>query len=384
MKLRIWLPPMSEMRGDSRVEFEVIDSNRHVNHRGESTISALPKGMGCELVVHGRDGVLLDVRAPRLARSKLAAALPGLVEERLAGDADGVHVVATERDPDGVAVAAVVDRALFARTLDLFTRARRAVVAATLSPLSLPWKSGCWRVRVRDGFGSVRTSESFGVAFATDEAVPVELQLLIAQAIVPPASIEVDGDCDAHIWSETLGVEVKQVPPDARVPDVTLDLLQYQFAPGVADWKGLRTPALLAVLLLVVALGGLNLHAWKLRGADKALRAEMSAIVVDSIPGVPAILDPLAQMQQRVSDLRAGAGISSGGFLALAGAFGNVAAFDSIQSMEFRNGTLTVMFLPGTVDTEGKRVSLATRATQAGLTMRLSGDRAVVSRKGGA
>ena len=162
MKLRIWLPPMSEMRGDSRVEFEVIDSNRHVNHRGESTISALPKGMGCELVIHGRDGVLLDVRAPRLARSKLAAALPGLVEERLAGDADGVQVVATESDQDGVAVAAVVDRALFARTLDLFTRARRAVVSATLSPLSLPWKSGCWRVRVRDGFGSVRTTESCG------------------------------------------------------------------------------------------------------------------------------------------------------------------------------------------------------------------------------
>lgn len=384
MKLRIWLPPMSEMRGDSRVEFEVIDSKRHVNHRGESTISALPKGMGCELVIHSRDGVLLDIRTPRLARSKLAAALPGLVEERLAGDADDVHVVATDRDPDGVAVAAVVDRALLVRTLDLFTRARRAVVAATLSPLALPWKSDGWRVRIRDGFGSVRSGESFGLAFATNEAVPVELQLLIAQAIVPPASIEVDGDCDAHIWRETLGVEVKQVQPDTEVPDVTLDLLQYQFAPGVADWKRLRTPALLAVLLLVVSLGGLNLHAWKLRGEEKALRAEMSTIVVESIPGAPVILDPLAQMRQRVSDLRAGAGISSGGFLALAGAFGSVAAFDSVQSMEFSNGRLTVVFLPGAVDTEGKRVSMITRATQAGLTVRFSGDQAVVSHKGGA
>ena len=381
MKLRVWLPPMAEIRGDSHVEFEVIDSRRHVNHRGESTISALPRGMGCELVMHGRDGVLLDVRAPRLARSKLAAALPGLVEERLAGDADCVHVVATERDPDGVAVAAVVDRALFARTLDLFTRAGRAVIAATLNPLALPLKLGSWRVRIRDGFGSVRTSESFGVAFATDDAVPVELQLLIAQAIVPPASIDVDGDCDVHIWSETLGVEVRQVPPDATVPDVTLDLLQYQFAPGVADWKRLRTPAVLAVLLLVVALGGLNLHAWKLRGAEKALRAEMSAIVVDSIPGVPAILDPLAQMQQRVSDLRAGAGISSGGFLAIAASFASVATFDSVQSMEFNSGTLTVMFLPGAVDTDGKRVSLAARITDAGLTVRFSGDQAVLSRK---
>jgi general secretion pathway protein L len=384
VKLRVWLPPMSEIRGDSRVEFEAIDSGGHVNHRGESTISALPKSMGCELVLHGRDGVLLDVRTPRLARSKLAAALPGLVEERLVGDVDDVHVVATERDPDGVAVAAVVDRALFARTLELFTHAGRAVIAATLNPLALPWKPGSWRVRIRDGFGSVRTSESFGVAFGTEEPVPVELKLLIAQAIVPPVSIEVDGDCDAHLWNETLGVEVRQVPPDANVPDVTLDLLQYQFAPGVADWKRLRTPAVLAVLLLVVALGGLNLHAWKLLGAEKALRARMSAIVVESIPGVPVILDPLAQMQRRVSDLRVGAGIASGGFLALATSFASVAAFDSIQSMEFGNGKLTVMFLPGAMDTEGKRASLVTRASDAGLAVRFSGDQALISRKGGA
>lgn len=384
MKLRIWLPPMLEIRGDSRVEFEVIGSNRNVSHRGESTISALPKGMGCELVVHGRDGVLLDVRTPHLARSKLAAALPGLVEERLAGDADGVHVVATERDPDGVAVAAVVDRALFARTLAVFTHAGRAVIAATLNPLALPWKAGSWRVRIRDGFGSVRDGASSGVAFATDEAVPVELQLLIAQAIAPPTVIEVDGECDAHVWSETLGVEVRQVSPDADVPVVTLDLLQYQFAPGVADWTRLRTPVALAVLLLVVALGGLNLHAWKLRGEEEALRARMSAIVVDAIPGVPAILEPLLQMQRRVSDLRVGAGIDSGGFLAQAGAFAGVAAFDSIQSMEFGNGKLTIVFLPAAIDTDSKRASLIARATDAGLTVRFLDDRAVVRRKGGA
>ncbi len=375
---------MSEIRADSRVEFEVINSDRHVNHLGESAISGLPKGMPCELVVHGRDGVLLDVRTPNLARSKLAAALPGLVEERLAGDAEDVHVVASERDPDGVAVAAVVDRASFAHTLDVFTQAGRSVVAATLNPLALPFKVDCWRVRIRDGFGSVCTGASFGVSIAIEEAVPVELQLLIAQAIAPPASTEVDGDCDVNVWSETLGVEVRQVSPDTRVPEITIDLLQYQFAPGVADWKRLRTPVALAILLFVVALGGLNLHAWKLLGEEKALRASMAAIVADAIPGVPAILDPLAQMQQRVSSLRAGAGIHSGGFLALAGAFAGVADFDSVQSMEFTDGTLRVLFLPGAVNTDGKRSRLAAKVAAAGLTLRFSGDEAILSQKGGA
>jgi hypothetical protein len=222
------------------------------------------------------------------------------------------------------------------------------------------------------------------VAFASDGEVPVELQLLIAQAVAPPVTVEVDGDCDAQIWSETLGVEVKQVPPDTRAPVVTLDLLQYRFARGVADWRRSRTPVVLGALLLMVALGGLNLHAWKLRGDEKALRASMSAIVVDAIPGVPVVLDPLAQMQRRVADLRARAGIDSDGFLAVAAAFADVADFDSIRSMEFRDGTLTVTFLSGAVDTDGVRVSLAASATDAGLKVRFSGDRATISRKGGA
>ena len=383
MILRVWLPPMAEIRNESRVEFEVIDPARHIQHRSESTISALPKGMSCELVLHGRDGILLDIRTPRLARSKLAAALPGLVEERIASDAEGVHVVATERDPDGVAVAAIVDRALLSRTLELFTRSGRPVIAATLNPLALPWEANSWRVRIRDGFGSVRTNTSFGVAFACDGGVPVELQLLIAQAIAAPVSVEVDGDCDVQTWSETLGVEVRQVSPDTRAPAVTLDLLQYRFSPGVADWKRLRTPVVLGALLLVVALGGLNAHAWKLRGEEAALRARMSAIVTDAIPGVPVILDPLLQMQQRVAALRAGAGIDTSGFLASAGSLSEFIDADSVHSLEFRNGTLDVRFLPEVADSGAKRDELIASGERAGLILRFSGSGAKLTRKSG-
>ncbi len=374
---------MSEIRGESHVEFEVVDPDRRVRHRSESTITALPKGMSCELVLHGRDGVLLDVRTPRLSKSKLAAALPGLVEERLVSDADGVHVVASESDPDGVAVAAVVDRALLTRTLEIFTRAGRPVIAATLNPLALPWQPGSWRVRIRDGFGGVRTGASTGVAFASEGDTPVELRLLIAQAIVPPAAVEVDGDCDAQVWSESLGVEVKQVPPDMQAPAVTLDLLQYRFSPGIADWKRLRSPVALGALLLVVALSGLNLHALKLRGEENALRARMSAIVVDAIPGVPAILDPLLQMQQRVAALRAGAGIDDAGFMSSSRLLSEIVEADSVDFLEFRDGVLNVRFSPRIANTNTKRNELIASAARAGLALRFSGSSASLTRKSG-
>lgn len=381
MKLRVWLPPMSELRGDSRVEFEVIGPDRRVQHRDESNIGALPKGMNCELVLHGRDGVMLDVRMPRLSKSRLAAALPGLVEERLASDAEGVHVVVTETDPDGVAVAAVVDRALFARTLELFKRAGHAVAAATVNPMALPWKPGNWRAKIRDGFGSVRTGARSGLTFASDVDTPVELQLLIGQAIAAPVTVEVDGDCDARIWSETLGVEVKQVLPDVLAPAFALDLLQYRFAPGVADWKQLRAPVVLGALLLVVALGGLNLHAWKLRGEEQALRASMSAIVVEAIPDVPAILDPLLQMQRRAAALRAGVGLDSAGFLAKARLLSEIVEADAVNFLEFRDGVLNVRFAPQVADSQTKRDALVANGARAGLELRFSGSSATLRSK---
>ena len=118
MRLRVWIPPLAELRNDALVTFEVLDKGRQVQHRDASTINALPKGVDCELILHPVDVVLLEIRPPRLRGSKLAAALPSLVEERLVADVEDVHVVATPVAGDGTAVAAVVDRAMLRRTLD--------------------------------------------------------------------------------------------------------------------------------------------------------------------------------------------------------------------------------------------------------------------------
>jgi general secretion pathway protein L len=383
MKLRVWLPPMTEMRGDSNVEFEVIGPDGRVQHRDESNIAALPKGMNSELVLHGRDGVMLDVRLPRLSGSRLAAALPGLVEERIASDAEDVHVVSFGIDADGVAAVAVVDRSLLARTLELFRRSGLAVVSATVNPMALPWKPGSWRVRIRDGFGSVRTGARSGLAFASDADTPVELRLLIGQTTSAPETVEVDGDCDVRVWSEALGVEVRQILPDELAPELALDLMQYQFAPGVGDWKQLRTPVVLGVMLFVVALGGLNLHAWKLRGEEQVLRARMSAIVVDAIPGVPVILDPLLQMQRRVAALRSGVGLDTTGFLAKARSLSEIVRADTVDVLEFRDGVLNVQFAAQVADTQVKRDALIASGAQAGLVLRFSGNSATVRSKTG-
>jgi type II secretory pathway component PulL len=55
----------------------------------------------------------------------------------------------------------------------------------------------------------------------------------------------------------------------------------------MVPWRAWRTTAALAAALLLVALGGLNLHAWLLRAQQQALRAEMVRIVQEANPQVP-------------------------------------------------------------------------------------------------
>lgn len=384
MRVRIWLPSLAELRNDSRVLFETLDKDRRILHRSTSSIGELPKNVDCELVLHPADVLLLEVRPPRLSGSKLAGALPSLVEERLVGNVDDAHVVATPRAQDGTAVAAVVDRALLRRALELFARLNRRVLAAVPSPFALSYNTYRWRAHIRDGAGCVRTGPTSGAVFASEDGVPVEVQLLIKQAIAAPKLLEVDGDCDANAWSTVLGTDVKQVGPESQAPPVMLDLLQYQFSPGFSDWKGWRVPALLGVILALVMLAGLNLHAWKLHAEEAALRASMDAIVREAIPDVPTVLDPLAQMQQRVDQLRSGAGIGSTEFLLVALKLAEIMDVDSVQSMQFRNKLLDVEFVAGAFDAEAERQEIVSRASDAGLALRFIGNRVVVERRGGA
>jgi general secretion pathway protein L len=378
MRLRVWLPPLAELDPGRDLAFEVLDAKRQVQRRGEAVLAALPRGMSCELVLDALDVLLLETRLPKLSGARLAAALPGLAEERIAAEIERCHVTASAPDADGNALIAVVDRGLLRRALEMLSRAGQRVAQATPQPLALSLTPGSWRARVRSGHGSVRTGRVSGTSFAAAGA-PVELKLLLAQSARRPASIEVDGDCDAAAWSEALGIDVVPSGPDPAAPPVVLDLLQYEFAGSVMQWQAWRATMALAAVLLVVAVGGLNVHAWLLRAQEQGLRAEMVKIVKEVNPQVPVVLDPIAQMQRYVGDLRAGAGTDSEGFLALAAGVARFVGPDSVDGLQYRGGQLSVR-LRTPVREDAQRSAMLEGAAAAGLRVNIAGDTLQVSR----
>ena len=138
--------------------------------------------------------------------------------------------------------------------------------------------------------------------------------------------------------------------------------------------------ATLAVVLVVVMLGGLNLHAWKLRKEEQTLREKMAAIVKEAIPGVTVILDPMAQMRQRVEQLRTAAGVNNSAFLSVALDLANIMDVDTVKKLEYADKVLDIEFPDGSVYTEKQRKDIVARASNVGLEMHFSDNHATVRR----
>lgn len=378
MRIRVHLPRLADLAADSVLRFEMLDGRRRIAQRGAAVPAALPKSDGCEVVLHPFDVLLTPVRLPKLAGARLGAALPGLVEDRLAGDAEQAHVVATPRGPDGDATAAVVDRILLGRALALLARAGLRVVTAEAAPLALPEAPGRWRVHVDGDVVIVRTGRQTGTAFPATGVPPRELALLLTQESVP-AGIDVSGPCDVTAWSAALSVAVRAVPVSEVAPEVALDLLQYGFAVGIADGKTWHPTAWLALALVIVFVGGLQFDAWRLRHEERTLRTRMAGIVVATFPEVPVVLDPVAQMQRLVADLAPGA--DRGGFVDLVTTLGRIADSEPLEVIDYRDGVLAATFRWPAAERDAKRDALMSRAAAAGVLATGGGDAVQLRRK---
>ena len=292
---------------------------------------------------------------------------------------DGFCVWRSKSDSAGRATLAVLDRALLQRALDLFARLRIVPVSATPEPLTLPLRAGTWRLRPGR---CLRMSERFGVACSPGEP-PVELRLALEQAGAQrPDVVEVEGDAG---WEAAPGVKAVAVAPErSRAEPVALELLQYEFAPRMVDWRAWRVPVALAAALALVWIAGLNIDAWLKLREERALRGQMNAAFRSAFPQVPVVLDPIAQMRRGIADLRSGAGTGDAAdFIALAASFAQVAQVgtEGVRDIEYRDRALHVRFESRAIDTAAKRDALVQRLTKAGFSARFS-DATLSVRKG--
>jgi general secretion pathway protein L len=382
----------------------------HLLREGHATIEAMPAADRLVLILAASDVLLTPATVPPLAPARLQLALPNLVEDVLAADAQPCHIAvgpALDEPPAGKSAARgsrrrllmVTERAWLRAVLDAFAghrhRARHVLPAQLCLPLSalddapvatLALEAAAdpmvadtallgadqvlsadraagtrqWQLTVRTG-----PAAGYGLLLGDDA-------LAAWQALAPPGIWYGDrAAADAIAAVEPLSWQTWIEGAQQSLHDRSLDLAQFEFGQGRADRLNLRAwrwPAALAAGLLLVQLIGMNVHWLMLRNEQQRLQAAQTQALRAAFPQTPVVVDPPLQMRRQVEQLRVASGRSTpDDFLPLADRFaqaGRQLAPDALRALEYRGRTLVATLKPGT-DT----AALRSAARQAGLAM---------------
>ncbi|BBA40530.1 MULTISPECIES: type II secretion system protein GspL [Burkholderia] len=393
--------------------FTLVDKAGHVQRAGRAALALLPRANATVLIVAARDVLLLAATVPPLKGPKLRQALPNIVEDQLIQDPLGCHI-ALDPDPlpDGRRVLAVVDRAWFRTICEAFTAAGHRHLSAVPATRCLPAPRVTAAPADSEVDAAAVAADAveapparpatvaavLGLA-ASVEPVLVEAGALPAAAGAPRLELAVArgalGEGFAAPASRAAGtlaalagggdVELYELGDPGAEPRLAsvgrtdggpllpgaaplsfdafarraltekFDLCQFEFESQPwrfdrATVKRLRVPLALVAATLGVAVIGMNLHWWKLSRERDALSAQITETLLSAFPKTTTVLDPPAQMQRQLDQLRLAAGeLSPNDFLALASGLSRsmgALPLNGIASLDYHDRRLDVGFKP--------------------------------------
>ena len=300
------------------------------------------------VLVPGAEVSLAEARVPGRNRQRLLRAIPYALEEQLATDVEELHFALGPVGEGNQYPVAVVERSSMSAWAALLRE--NGIQAEQLIPetLALPSDAG-WSLMVDGETVLVRSGDYAGFAADIDN-LPVLFSLFEAKQQAPET---------ARVFGSTVldlgAVDVEFV--DQR--EQPLELLARGWAQGPvinllqgaysrrAEWGRLLRPwiasaaLLLAGFILVGVSTGLNY--FRLSGQREQLSAEIEDVYRKAFPQAKRIVNPRAQMEQKLQQLRRQAGGGNTDFLAMfAETAGVVRATEGInvRSASYRNGRL--------------------------------------------
>lgn len=386
--------------------FALVTQGGTIEHEGVAPLSELSgtiAGMQrVVLLLAGSDVTLLRMQVPPLSAVKLKAALPNLVEEQLLCDPADCVIVADSLS-DGSRTIAVAQRAWLDLLAKTFTTIGAREIAALPAQSCLSGQPGIVTAAICQQYTgmdlTLRLSEQdcIGVAIdgESDEAAAHEVIQTLC-AIVPAAPVTLYVPQSAlRIYQEAVNdapalKERISISDDnwarwiAGAHGTALDLMAgLGTNSGIRfDWHAWRWPLVLAAAVLLINVSALNIEWWRMKNEAGSLRSAMTRVYRSTYPNESVIIDPLAQMQQKIAIAKRDSGLAAANdFTAMTAAFGEawagvtatLPAPPSIAALEYRDRGLSVRLRDREAPTQQMKAALAERGLSLELAPEQSG-----------
>ncbi|CAM8647233.1 PulL Type II secretory pathway, component PulL [Oxalobacteraceae bacterium] len=341
------------------------------------------------LLLAASDVTLLRIVVPPLSVTRLRAALPSLIEEFVIGDT-AECAIAAGAEADGQRLIAVCDRAWLKNWIDALRQSGARRIHVLPISLCLPspnshLSAALFQYAHRYQL-ALRLSDHEGIGLAVDVDDEIQLPNAVARLIVTlagnhPVSLSVPAAqvalfekwIDEEQLSQITLTEQQWSDWIAASAKVSVDLISaFEGNQRAAfPWREWRWPIALAAAASLVNIAAINADWWRLRSEGQQLRDEITDIYRRSFPNETVVLDPLAQIKQKIAASRQASGqLNTSDFVVLAAALGEVwreAGNDlrAIDALDYRDGTLTIKLKKtAQVSLAAMRSLLATRELQ--------------------
>lgn len=301
-------------------------------------------------VVPGELVTLHALRIPARSRAKAAAAVPYMLEEQLASSVEALEFRLLQWVRGGTSRVAVMSRDTAARWREELAAFPDRVDALVPDYLLLPFHSQSRCTIAADGAGRIviRTGELDGLVI--DEG---ELELWWQETEYTGAPLAVNDPDHARFLIERGGDMVSEwrigrsfpewLQHGHQVPE-QVNLLRggEDSADALVSRKWLAAAALMLALAAAIRVG---VDAWdyvSLAAADRTLDRRIEATLTEAFPDITRVVQPRAQMQQRLAKLEGR--VAGSGFLALLSVVAEAVpgSNTTVEEITYRDGALLV------------------------------------------
>lgn len=389
--------------------FVLVSRGSEIEREGTMPLSGMTdlvaKAQRVVLLLAASDVTLLHVQVPPLSPAKLKAALPNLVEDQLLSDPASCLVAANGLS-NGLRMVAVVQHAWLDLLAKKFFSFGAYQIAAIPAQLCLPRQQdqynqpGSITAAINEQAGCIdvalRLSEqnSIGLVINVDQNEIAAQEVINALCVVAPKA-----QISLYVPQSVLQVYQEQVNNadalNARVGvladnwqywiagarDTTLDLMAWRgVRVGSRMWREWRWSLALIAVTLSINIAALNIDWWRMNREEHSLRARMIQIYKSVYPKENVIIDPIAQMRQKIALARNSSMTAPDNFMTIIAIFSEEWAkvtstsaagskASAIAALEYREHGLFVRFKP---DSEAPMQAMAAALAKHNLSLNMA------------